>query len=75
MTVARVVAVPFRGLKGHRSEKMTKTLIIFNRIVTQRTFISEILREISYAIGILKVAVSELVPLKGVYEFEATSTK
>ena len=51
MTTARVVAVPFRGLKGHRSEKNDENL---KHIVTQRTcFFSEILREISHAIGSL----------------------
>ena len=49
MTAARVVAVPFRGLKGHRLRKMTKTVIILLHI--QRTFISYFfLLENSYAI-------------------------
>ena len=48
MTPAKVVTVPFRDLKVHRSEKMKKP----NHIVTQRTFISEFLQENSHAIGI-----------------------
>ena len=57
MTVARVVAVPF-PLIWKNDENPNHVS------VTQRTFISEILREISHAIGIYFV-VSELVPRRG----------
>ena len=49
MTAASHLAVPFRGLKVHRSEKMTKTVTI---LLHKELLFLNYLRENSHAIGI-----------------------
>ena len=73
MTPARVVAVHFKGLLGHQSDKKTKAVTIF---VTQITITSQLLAwKWSYHWQLITIVISELAPLNGVNEIKATLTK
>ena len=88
MTAARVVAVPFKGLKGHRSEEMTQTITILLHkellflkfyVKTVMPLALSLLFQNWYLLGVImnsepRSQSENLVPLRGVFENFATST-
>ena len=88
MTTSRVVAVSFKGLKGHQFEEMTKTITILLHeellflkfyVKTVMPLALSLLFQNWYLLGVImnsepRSQSKNLVPLRGVFENFATST-